>query len=279
MAEQATLAERITAFAPLFVASLVQSRGMREAHRQRTNEIKTKILQIITTDLRELLSGYEIVGSEWDDYCGEQVQEFFCENGWCGEMWQMRYSIRCNITEMLAGMLHKGFMIDGRKYYLDTYNDLVFRFLNQEQAKITIDDLNLISEEEHRSREKWSDMCHHVLKREHESTSRMYGSGILQVGSYRDKAVTPIDPGFTANVLKYFYVEQSKSMSGSAGMKYELPKTTAKIEALKGDSKTFPKMSCIIVWLLKENPVERTYRISTWGKNWQEATKTVTYYV
>lgn len=279
MAEQVSFAERIAAFTPLFVASLVHSRGMREANRQKTDKIKTKILLTITMEIQKLLKGYEIIDSEWDDCYSEQVQSFFCENGWAGEMWQMNYSIRSEIVGLLARILHSGFLVDGRMYYIDTYNDLVFRFLELRHANVTIDDLTLITEEEHQSREKWSDLCHDVLRNEMEDAIHTYGSSILRVDPYHSEKSTPIDPGFTANILKYFYVEQSRSLSGLRGEKYALSRTTAKIEALKGDSKTFPKLSRIIIWLLKENPVERSCIQSVLIANGEYVNEIFKYYV
>jgi hypothetical protein len=252
-----SMTARIEAFGPLFAASFERSCGLREADQQKDIDNRKEILKLILNRIQEIEDGFQIIGQSIDD-CDEHgpVINYTCENDYSGEMWQINNAISYNIAGAFITMCNNGFNIRGQLYFIDTNNDLIFRLLCGGCKKITIDDITLITQDEKVARYKWSSECRNILEQ--------YGNderhkGFLTVGSYYhdgDKWYTPIDAGIAANLLKCFNYDQTKIRISE---KYKLDTTICRISKMKIDGQMHPKITSVIIWLLRSYPVQFSY--------------------
>ena len=265
--EQRIVKQRIAILEPIFERSWELKRAACIAHRDRENRIKEKILEAIHKIVKQIYDGYEEVDrcvDRYDEY--GPVYDISYKNGECLSEGFVNYAIPYGIVRCLLPRIHNGFLVDGKFYYLDTNNNLIYRILMAEISKITIDDIQLISAEEKQFRESFSQSCRTILKYVYDKMVRNHScsySGILIIGNryYRTKDnYCPIDAGIAANLLKYFFVKEM-SRRHRHTTNYLLSTTTDKIEKIETEH---PTVRTEIVKILKQYPVEGSYILCTY---------------
>lgn len=257
--------QRIEALDSVFERSLTLKKRFFRAYQASTNKIKIEILDQIKTTIEEIYDGYREVSRTVDGYddCGP-IYEIEYANGDSFEPHILCYIIPIRVANAMIRYFNSGFIVNGNRYYVDTFNNLLYRLLDAEIKKINIDDIELISQEEKEKRESKTDTCREVLAYVSKKLTyeRCSYYRILTSGKTRrnDMSVPlPIDAGITMNLLKYYFVKESEQRRRDIHL---LPASSNNIRQIEcSHLETATK----IAELLEAYPVERTYRRMSGG--------------
>lgn len=259
---------RIEELDSVFERSLALKKRIFRAYQVSTNGIKMEILDQIKKTIEEIYDGFEEVSrivDGYDDY--GPIYEIEYANGEFFDLHMLCYVIPIRVADAMICYFNSGFIVNGNRYYVDTFNNLLFRLLNEEVKKIKIDDIELISQEEKERRESKTDTCREVLAYVSKNLTyeRRSYYGILSSGKTRrnDREVLfPIDAGITMNLLKHYFVKESGRRQRNMHL---LPASSNLIRQIEC---AHPETTAKIAELLEAYPVEGAYRQKS-GELWE----------
>lgn len=277
MAVPTTIAQRALEFEPLFKKSLENVGPFKEAYMKRDDVVRITFLWELLGELQLTRCGFLVVSEYTDGYDddGWPIHCVSCENGCECEDYQLNYLIMNYLADELIRIAHDGIEIGGVVYFMDTYNDLIYRFLRNQP--VSCDDLKFISKKVHDQRRESTGIYAGFMFSHKDPRARF--SGILRQPSRRVGDVQipyPVDAGVVANLLKYFYVCESEIRCG----KYSMKEIMEKNKKTKIHEKTYLDAAEEINHVYRMNPVKLPYRAKSFNSlGWMTNVETVDHIV